>query len=37
MTKKEKEYKYDIGLYDVTYRDFILSLLKEYREVKQTN
>ena len=30
MTKKEKEYKYNIGLYDVIYRDFILSLLKEY-------
>lgn len=30
MTKTEKEYKYNIGLYDVIYRDFILSLLKEY-------
>lgn len=30
MVKKEKEYKYNIGLYDVTHRDFILSLLDEY-------
>ena len=30
MAKKEKEYKYNIGLYDVTHKDFILSLLNEY-------
>lgn len=30
MAKKEEEYKYNIGLYDVTHRDFILSLLNEY-------
>ena len=30
MTNTEKEYKYEIGLYDVTHRGFILSLLNEY-------
>ena len=30
MAKQEKEYKYNIGLYDVAHRDFILSLLNEY-------
>lgn len=30
MAKKEKEYKYNIGLYDVAHKDFILSLLNEY-------
>lgn len=31
MAKTEKEFKYEIGLYDVTHRGFILSLLNEYR------
>lgn len=30
MAKKEKEYNYSIGLYDITYRQFILNLLDEY-------
>lgn len=30
MTNTEKEYKYEIGLYNVTHRGFILSLLNEY-------
>lgn len=30
MAKQEKEYKYNIGLYDVAHRNFILSLLDEY-------
>ena len=30
MAKQEKEYKYNIGLYDVAHRNFILSLFDEY-------
>lgn len=30
MAKEEKKYEYDVGLYDVTYRQFILNLLNEY-------
>lgn len=30
MAKEEKKYEYNVGLYDVTYRQFILNLLKEY-------
>lgn len=30
MAKEEKNYEYNIGTYEVTYREFILSLLKEY-------
>lgn len=30
MAKTEKEFKYEIGLYDVDHREFILSLLNEY-------
>lgn len=30
MAKEEKSYEYNIGTYELTYREFILSLLKEY-------
>lgn len=30
MAKEEKNYEYNIGTYELTYREFILSLLKEY-------
>lgn len=30
MYKEEKSYEYNIGTYELTYREFILSLLKEY-------
>lgn len=30
MAKEEKSYEYNIGIYELTYREFILSLLKEY-------
>lgn len=30
MAKEEKSYEYSIGTYELTYREFILSLLKEY-------
>lgn len=30
MDKEEKKYEYNVGLYDVTYRQFILNLLNEY-------
>lgn len=30
MAKEEKNYEYNIGTYNVTYREFILSLLNEY-------
>lgn len=30
MAKEEKKYEYNVGLYDVTYRQFILNLLNEY-------
>ena len=32
MAKEEKSYEYNIGTYELTYREFILSLLKEYSE-----
>lgn len=30
MDEEEKKYEYNVGLYDVTYRQFILNLLNEY-------
>lgn len=30
MNEEEKKYEYNVGLYDVTYRQFILNLLNEY-------
>lgn len=30
MAKEEKSCEYNIGTYELTYREFILSLLKEY-------
>lgn len=30
MALEEKKYEYNVGLYDVTYRQFILNLLNEY-------
>lgn len=30
MAEEEKSYEYNIGTYELTYREFILSLLKEY-------
>lgn len=30
MDKEEKSYEYNIGTYELIYREFILSLLKEY-------
>lgn len=30
MDLEEKKYEYNVGLYDVTYRQFILNLLNEY-------
>lgn len=30
MDNEEKSYEYNIGTYELTYKEFILSLLKEY-------